>query len=200
MFKMEIQTEEKDLFIKYLSDTLKATILQKRLCPNFETFYEDPKEKYPRCLLDEYSVPSGQRLSHREARKICPFFDPKTIETKCTFYLNYYETEEEQENEVIEDGQLKYIKGVGSFLKVKLEPELKLIEEDKEKKYEYRHLKTIAKRVIQMQIDTLRKHLGIPPKPTSRYRTKEENEREDEDSFRKWKERTIKKITEQAKT
>ena len=188
---MEIQTKEKNLFIKYLTATIKATILQKRQCPQFGDFYEEPKEKYPRCLLDEYIILDGQKLSHREARKLCPFFDPKTIETKCTFYANYYKTEEEQENEIIDDGQLKYINGVGNFLKARLEPELRIIEEDKEKRYEYFHLKTIAKKIIQMQIDSLKKHLGIPQNPPSRYTT----EKEDEDSLKKWIERTVKKIT-----
>ncbi len=184
-------TEKRSLFIKHLTDCIKATILYGKRCPHFSDFYEEPGKKHPRCLLDEYKIEDGQTFSLREAKKLCPFLDPKTIETKCTFYLNYYKTEEELENEVIDDGQLKYINGVGNFLRVKLEPELRVIEEDKEKKYEYRHLKTLAKKIIQMQIDLLKKHLGIPPSPPSRYET----EKEDEDSFKKWMERTAKKIT-----
>ena len=183
--------EERNLFIRYLTNCIRATILHGKRCPHFGDFYRESEEKYPRCLLDEYKIEDEQILSLREAKKLCPFFDTKTIETKCIFYLNYHKTEEEEENEVIDDGQLKYIKGVGDFLRARLEPELKIIEEDKEKKYEYRHLKTLAKRIIQMQIDLLKKHLGMPPEPPSRYTT----EKEDEDSFKKWMKRTAKKIT-----
>lgn len=184
-------TEERSLSAKHLTDCMKATILYGKRCPNFSDFHGEPKEKYPRCLIDEYIFENGQKFSLREAKKLCPFFDPKTIETKCIFYLNYYRTEEEKESEIIDDGQLKYINGVETFLRVRLEPELKIIEEDKEKKYEYRHLKTLAKRIIQMQSDLLKKHLGMSPEPPPRYATELENE----DSFKKWMERTAKKIT-----
>jgi len=188
---MEIQTEKRNLFIKHLTNTIKATILQKKQCPQFGSFYEESEEKYPRCLLDEYTLEDRQKLSPREARKICPFFEPKIIETKCTFFINYHTTEEDKENGIIDDGQFRYVTEIGNLLKVKLEPELKTINEDEERRYEYRHLKTLAKRIIQMQTDSLKKHLGIPPNPPSRYETENENE----DSFIKWMERTCKKIT-----
>ncbi len=192
MEKEELKiTEERNLFIKYLTDCMRATILLEKPCPHFSVFYEEPKEKYPRCLCDEYISKGGQKLSLRETRKICPFFEPKTIETKCTFFINYHQTEEDQENKIIDDGQFRYVDEIGNLLKIKLEPELKVIEEDKEKRYEYHHLKTLAKKIIQMQIDSLKKHLGISPDPPSRYTT----DKDDEDSFKKWMERTAKKIT-----
>ena len=140
-------------------------------------------------FIGRVPYPTRTKIKPSWSKKTLPFFDPKTIETKWIFYINYHKTEEEQENEIIDDGQLKYIKGIENFLRGKLEPELKIVEEDKEKRYEYRHLKTLAKKIIQMQIDLLRKHLGMPLKPPSRYTTK----LKDEDSFEKWIKRTREK-------